>query len=279
MLQKLSGGSALPAAGSGPIAPPPPPPPPPAPPAEEAKKAEGDHNAVAAAEGKKSTVELPGQKKDDKKTYPNNPLWNSPGRTAADTTSTAADVAETAKDARGIAGLFTSVGSRFSRLSRLTAGVATGLEWVADKGGAIGRAAPTVAKGFAGLAKAAPFIGVGMAGLDIGKAIMEKDPEKKQIAKGTAAFSTFSSAASIGGTALLATQLAPLGVGLIAAGVTASVVSFVDTTFFGGKVSKVVGGAVDAVADVGKKAVEGVKKVGEGIGNAAKSVWHGLSSL
>jgi hypothetical protein len=118
-----------------------------------------------------------------------------------------------------------------------------------------------------------------MAGLDIGKAIAEKDPEKKQIYKGTAAFSTFSSAAGIGGTALLATPLAPLGVGLIAAGITASVVSFVDTTFLGGRISKVVGGAVDAVGSAAKAVGGAVADAGKAVGHAASSAWHALTSL
>lgn len=277
MLDRVQGASTY-SAGTGPVPPaaPPPPPPPPAP-VEEAKQPQGDQNGVAPATGRKSSARLPEQ--DKKQANSDNPYANSTGRNVADGTSTAADVAETTKDIRGIGGIFTSVGSRLPRLGRLTTGVADALEWVATKGEAVGRVAPVAAKGFGALAKAAPILGVGMAGLDIGKAIAEKDPEKKQIYKGTAAFSTFSSAAGIGGTALLATPLAPLGVGLIAAGIAASVVSFVDTSFLGGRISKVVGGAVDKVADAGKAVGHAVADAGKAVGHAASSAWHALTSL
>lgn len=276
MLDRVQGASSYPA-GTGPVVPAAPPPPPPAPPEEAKKKPEGDKNDVAPANGRGSSMTL--TKQEIKQGSPDNPYANSTGRNVADGTSTAADVAETTKDIRGIGGIVTSVGTRMPRLGRLTTGVADALEWVATKGEAIGRVAPVAAKGFGALAKVAPILGVGMAGLDIGKAIAEKDPEKKQIYKGTAAFSTFSSVAGIGGTALLATPLAPVGAVLIGLGIAASVVSFVDTSFLGGRISKVVGGAVDKVADAGKAVGHAVADAGKAIGHAASSAWHALTSL
>lgn len=203
-----------------------------------------------------------------------NPLdaKDSPGRTVADVGSNVVTGVEVAKDARSIAGIASAVAGRVSSLSRLGSAVSTGVTKVADWGARVATAAPTVGRAFAGVAKAAPVVGIVMAGLDIGRAALEKDPEKKREAKGTAALSTFSGVAGIAGTAMLATPLAPLGVGLIVAGIGASVFSFADTTFFKGAASKKIGDAVDAVAGAGKA-------VGEGIANGAKKVWGAISSL
>ncbi|MNT87179.1 hypothetical protein D3C72_2275600 [compost metagenome] len=84
--------------------------------------------------------------------------------------------------------------------------------------------------------------------------------------------STFSGTVGIAGAAMLATPLAPLGVGLIAAGIGASVLSFVDTTFFKGAASKKIGDGLDAV-------VEGAKNVGGAIADGAKKAWSAITSL
>lgn len=224
---------------------------------------------LGAKAGPASTMKLGQAQQDDF-----NPLdsKDSAGRTAADVGSNVVAGVEVAKDARNIATIASTVAGRVSILSRLGTAVSTGVTKVADWGARVAAAAPTVGRAFSGVAKAAPIVGLVMAGLDIGRAALEKDPEKKREAKGTAALSTFSGVAGIAGTAMLATPLAPLGVGLIVAGIGASVFSFVDTTFFKGAASKKIGDAVDAVANAGKA-------VGEGIANGAKKVWGALSSL
>ncbi|MNS21916.1 hypothetical protein D3C72_536940 [compost metagenome] len=246
--------------------------------AEEAKpKVARDTASIAGATGKASSSTLPTAKKQDEF----NPLdaKESPGRAAADVSSNVVAGVEVAADARGISGIFSTLASRASSLSRVGSGLASAatkvggwIDDVANWGSRIATAAPTVGRAFAGVAKAAPIIGIGMAGLDIGRAIMEKDPEKKREAKGTAVLSTVSGVAGIAGTAMLATPLAPLGVGLIAVGIGASVFSFVDTTFFKGAASKKIGDAVDAVADAGKA-------VGNAVADGAKKVWGAITSL
>lgn len=262
------------------VAPPPPPPEPKKPEqAEEAPKPKvaRDTDSIAGSTGKASSATLPDAKKQDDF----NPLdpKDSPGRTAADVGSNVTTGVEVAKDARGIAGIFSSLAGRVSSLSRVGSGLATAatkvggaLTKVADWGADIATHAPKLARGFAGVAKAAPIIGIGMAGLDIGRAIMEKDPEKKREAKGTAVLSTVSGVAGIAGAAMLATPLAPVGAVLIGVGIGASVFSFVDTTFFKGAASKKIGDAVDAVADAGKA-------VGNAVASGAKKVWGAITSL
>lgn len=264
MIDKLQGASTHPL-GSGPIkqAPPPPPPPP-----EAKKKEEADKVALSPSSGKKSKAELP-----------NNPLDKSVGRTAADVTSGASGAAEVAKDTRGIASTAAALGSRFSWLGRLGSSVSTGLTKVADWGDDIAARAPKVGKAFVGFAKAAPFIGLGMAALDIGKAAIEQDPEKKQKAKGQAALSTISGVAGVAGAAMLATPLAPVGVACLAVGVGATVLSMADTFFFDGKVSTAIGGAVDAVGSAAKAVGEGVSNAAKAVGDGAKKVWGAITSL
>jgi hypothetical protein len=225
---------------------------------------------LGAKAGPASTMKLKGEAKPDEF----NPLdaKDSPGRTAADVGSNVVSGVEVAKDARGIAGIASTVAGRVSILSRLGSAVSTGVTKVADWGSRVATAAPKVGRAFAGVAKAAPVVGLLMAGLDIGRAALEKDPEKKREAKGTAALSTFSGVAGIAGAAMLATPLAPVGAALIVAGIGASVFSFVDTTFFKGAASKKIGDAVDAVADAGKA-------VGKGIADGAKKVWGAITSL
>jgi hypothetical protein len=241
----------------------------PAAPAATATVAKDTANLGAKA-GPASAMKLKGETKQDDF----NPLdaKDSPGRTAADVGSNVVTGVEVANDARGIAGIASAVAGRVSILSRLGSAVSTGVTKVADWGARVATAAPKVGRAFAGVAKAAPVVGIVMAGLDIGRAALEKDPEKKREAKGTAALSTFSGVAGIAGAAMLATPLAPLGVGLIVAGIGASVFSFADTTFFKGAASKKIGDAVDAVADAGKA-------VGNGIASGAKKVWGAISSL
>lgn len=203
----------------------------------------------------------------------------STGRQVADVGSNVVTGVEVAREARTVASVASSVAGRFSSLSRLGSAVSTAVTKVADWGADIAVHAPKAGRAFAGVAKAAPIIGIGMAALDIGRAINEKDPEKKREAKGTAALSTFSGVAGIAGTAMLATPLAPLGVALIVAGIGASAFSFVDTTFFKGAASKKIGDAVDAVANAGKAVGNAAQAVGEGVANGAKKVWGALSSL
>jgi hypothetical protein len=246
--------------------------------AEEAKpKVARDTASIAGATGKASSSTLPAAKKQDDF----NPLdpKDSPGRTAADVGSNVTAGVEVAADARGISGIFSSLAGRASSLSRFGSGLASAatkvggwIDDVANFGSRIATAAPAVGRAFAGVAKAAPIIGIGMAGLDIGRAILEKDPEKKREAKGTAVLSTVSGVAGIAGTAMLATPLAPVGVALIGVGIAASAFSFVDTTFFKGAASKKIGDAVDAVADAGKA-------VGNAVASGAKKVWGAISSL
>ncbi|MFN3429754.1 MAG: hypothetical protein ACK46X_07355 [Candidatus Sericytochromatia bacterium] len=244
---------------------------------EQAPRVARDTASIAGSTGKSSSATLPAAKKQDEF----NPLdpKDSAGRTAADVGSNVVTGVEVAKDARGIAGLFSSLAGRASSLSRVGSGLAAAatkvggaVAKVADWGDDIARHAPKLARGFASVAKAAPIIGIGMAGLDIGRAIMETDPEKKREAKGTAVLSTVSGVAGIAGAAMLATPLAPLGVGLMAVGIGASVFSFVDTTFFKGAASKRIGDAVDAVADAGKA-------VGDAVAGGAKKVWGAITSL
>jgi hypothetical protein len=268
--------------------PPPPPPPPPKPEKAEEQEHKGEKTATVAKDesnvsggNQTSTAKLPGEKKKDDF----NPLdaKDSTGRTVADITSNVNTGAEVAKDTRGIASVAASAGTRVGWLSRIGSSVSTGLSKVADWGDDIARAAPKVGRAFTTFAKAAPFVGVAMAGLDIGKAALEKDPEKKREAKGTAALSTLSAGAGIAGAALLVPPATAVGAALIGVGIAASVFSFVDTTFFKGAASKKIGDAVDWVADKGKKVGEAVgdaaKAVGNGVKNAAKAVGNFFSGL
>jgi hypothetical protein len=189
----------------------------------------------------------PAESKDKDK----NPLADSAGRTGADVVSGTSSAAETAKDARTISTIARTAGTRVSWLSRLGSGVANVVTKVADWGDRVALQAPKLAKGFLGLAKAAPFIGVGVAALDIGKAVLEKDPEKKKVAEGQAALSVLGGAAGVVGLVALATPLAPIALGI---GIGTAVLSIADTALFGGKVSKAISGGMHAVADGAKKA-------------------------
>ena len=180
-----------------------------------------------------------------------NPLADSPGRTGADVVSGTSSAAEVLKDSRAIAELAEAAGSRVSWLAKLGGGVANFAKRVASWGDDIAKVAPRVATGFLRLAKAAPIIGVGVAALDIGKAVLEKNPEKKQEAKGQAALSVIGGAAGVLGLAAVGTGAAPV---LIGVGIASAVVSVADTFLFKGKISKTIASGMDAVAEGAKKA-------------------------
>lgn len=198
-----------------------------------------------------------------------NPLAEGPGRTGADVVSGTSSTAEVLKDSRAIGQVAQNAGSRVSWLAKLGGGVAKFAGKIADWGDNVAAAAPKLAKGFLGLAKAAPIIGVGVAALDIGKAVLEKDPEKKQVAKGQAVLSVIGGAAGVIGLAAIATPLAPVLLGI---GIGAAVLSVADTFLFKGKVSKAIASGLDA-------AVDGAKAVGSAVADVGKKAWNALTSL
>lgn len=199
----------------------------------------------------------------------NNPLADSPGRTGADVVSGSSSAAEVLKDSSKIGEIAETAGTRVSWLAKIGGGISKAAQKVVSWGDDIARVAPKVAKGFLGFAKAAPFIGVGVAALDIGKAVLEKDPEKKKVAEGQAALSVIGGAAGVVGVMALATPLAPVLLGI---GIGTAVLSVADTFLFGGKVSKAISSGMHAVAD-------GAKAVGSAVADGAKKVWGALSSL
>lgn len=97
----------------------------------------------------------------------------------------------------------------------------------------INRTAATAPKFFKVLGKAAPVLNVAVAGIDIGRAVAEKDPAKKQKAIGYAGLSVVSTALYLGSFAFPPLALAGLAVTAIQLG---------DDWFNKGKVSSFLGG-------------------------------------
>jgi hypothetical protein len=197
-----------------------------------------------------------------------NVLDNSVGRKLADNTNTAATLADGSRGLKpGYRAIRAFSGSRklgwlisplvilSERVVGAFAKLPEGVKGLASLSAGFAKASPLVTV-VAGLAKAAPVLGMGIALLDIGKAVLEKNPEKKVEAKGTAVLSLISGVAglvTIGGAlgyTSLGIALAPLAVPAMIIGSVATVLALADQFWLGGKVAKVIGSGLDAIGKV-----------------------------
>lgn len=176
------------------------------------------------------------------------------GRAAYDVLANAGAGAEVARDLRGIGAVVQQAGGKLPLLGGLSTRLSRLLDGVADWGVAVGSRMPRAASAFGKLAKAAPLLGVGVAMLDIGRAVIEQNPAKKQVAQGQAVLSAVGGLAGVigAGAAVGATAfglaLAPLAVPAVVIGVAATAVSLADSFWLGGAISK---GIARGLASVG----------------------------
>lgn len=195
-----------------------------------------------------------------------NILDDSVGRNLADGTNAAAGAADGARSIKPTADIVRAAANG-GKWTWLTSRAASVMEQITNLGTRIAGGARWVAPVATGFAKAAPILSVFVAGLDIGKAALEQDPEKKVKAQGMALLSSISGLGGIVaaggalGAVAFGVALAPLAVpAMIIAGV-ATVVALADQFLLGGAITKKIG--------------QGLNAVGDGIGKA----WSALTSL
>lgn len=175
-----------------------------------------------------------------------NLLETGTGRRIVDVTST---VASTADGARGVPAAVEVVktASEAGKLGRFSAFVAR-FSTLADEAVAAvvayGGRAPRVVGALGRVANAAPILGVVVAGFDIGRAVIEKNPEKKMRAEGMAVLSTTSAvagvlgAAGVAGATVAGVALAPIAVPAMVVGGVLTAVTLADSFLLGGAISK-----------------------------------------
>jgi hypothetical protein len=182
-------------------------------------------------------------------TQKRNPLASSPGRRVVDVM---AGVAGAADGARGIAPTARAIriGSQAGGLGRWGAlGLATAkrMERAVAVWGRFSQAAPGVANFAANLARCAPFLGVGVAALDVGRAIIEDNPDKQHEATGVAALSVTASLAGLvgagaaAGLTIAGFALASVAVPATVIGLSATAVVVIDQFLLRGALTRPIG--------------------------------------
>jgi len=188
-----------------------------------------------------------------------NVLDNSFGRKLADGTNAAAGMADGARGLKPAADTVRAA-SEAGRFGGLTSRLSTLMDRGLGIGARLGDGVKWLAPVATGLAKAAPFLGVGIALLDIGKAAIEENPEKKLKAQGMAVLSGVTGLAGVVaaggamGAVAFGVALAPLAVPAMIIGGVATVVALTDQFLLGGTITKGIGSGMNVIGDAAGRA-------------------------